>query len=191
MLRRELRQDRERRLEIGRRRVVADAALQSLDRLQKALVANRLHQIVGRRALERVDRVLVVRRHENDMDVGARTARHLESGQPGHANVEERHVGVLGGEQHLLLGTVRSDAGNHEIGPQRREAAAQIFGEPRFVIGDDRRDLAFAAHRPAASIVTSPAPASAAIDNTAIGSLMVTRDPCGNWSSMVNVAASP
>ena len=105
---------------------------------REPLVAHRLQKVVDGGALERLDRVLVERGHEHDAHVAVRAARHVESGQARHADVEERDVRRLGGEQRLRLRAVVRDPRDDELGPQRGEAVPEVVRETRLVVGDDR-----------------------------------------------------
>jgi hypothetical protein len=74
----------ERRLHVvGCRR--CGTRLQPRDRLGQALVGNGLQQVVDRRALERVEGVLVVGGDEHDVRARGGAARHVEAGQARHA----------------------------------------------------------------------------------------------------------
>ena len=58
---------------------------------------DRLQEVVDGVHLERLDRMLIVRRHEDDMRIGAtidEPACHFESGQAGHLHVQKHDVGV-------------------------------------------------------------------------------------------------
>jgi hypothetical protein len=67
-------------------------ALEPLDAAGKALVADRLQQVIHRLAVECLRRILVVGRHEDHVDGAVDAARKLDAGEAGHANVEKGHV---------------------------------------------------------------------------------------------------
>ena len=166
-----LRQQRQRRRDIGARRVGRPPFLEPRNGLCKAFVADGFQQVIHRRAFEGLHRVLVVGGDEDDMDLGLRRPRDVEAAESRHPDVEECNVRRFALEQRLRLGSVGGNAGNHELGPQRREPHLQVVREPRLVIRDDRRDRTRAVH--------------------GNGMTRVTRAPTGALSSISSRAAAP
>ena len=112
----------------------------ALDRLLQALRLDRLQQVVDRVHLERLDRVLVERGHEDDVACQLpldQPARHLEARQPGHLHVQEHHVGLqaLDGSQRLeAVGRLPHHLDVAELAEQE----AQLVARQLFVVDDDR-----------------------------------------------------
>ena len=130
------------RRDIGTRR---ERRLQALDGRLEPRCLHGLEKVVDRRALERLQRVLVVGGDEDEQRKGAvvvgpvlcQRLRRLEAAHAGHADVEEDDVRPV--RQGLLDGgfAVAGDGGNLERRPQGGELGAQTLGEQRLVFGND------------------------------------------------------
>src|SRR5690606_42020139 len=83
-----------------------DALPISLDRGQQPLLAHGLKQIVHGFPLERLDRVLIVGRHENHMAGMRQPPADIEPGQARHSDVEEgrseEHTSELQSRENLV-----------------------------------------------------------------------------------------
>ena len=157
---------REHGVERGRALGGLELALQPLDALGEALVGHGLQDVVDGIAVEGFDRVLVVGRHEHHMRARIDAPGELEAGEPRHADVEERHLGLLLVDPAQRLDAVGGERQHFELGPELGQARAQVLGEVRFVVGDEGAR----AHP---------------------GSLTVTTAPAGRFSPMASEARSP
>ena len=67
--------------------------------------------------------------------------RDLEAREPRHADVEERDVGLVVVDRAQRLEAVGGERQHLELRPERGEARAQVLGEVRLVVGDERARL--------------------------------------------------
>jgi hypothetical protein len=102
-------------------------------------------------------------------------ARHFESGQARHADVQEQDVGVVLVDQAQRLGPIARNADDVELRPDSGEPLAQVSGEVRLIVCDQRP------RRARGCLAHGVEP---------IGSASVTRVP-GCVSSIVNRARAP
>src|SRR5882762_10519219 len=96
-----------------------------------------LEDVVRGSLLERGEGVLVVRRHEHDMAAAAQLPRHLETGEPGHLDVEEQHVGRMRFDFPQGRDAVAGLRDDVELRPEGAEQLGELLAQQRFVLGDD------------------------------------------------------
>ena len=109
------------------RRRAADALLQAPDRGGEPRRRERLQHVVDGPLLERLDGVLVERRHEDDVAAAVDLARDLDPRQPRHLDVEEEDVGRVLVERTQRLDAVLDRGADQQLGPQLGECVAQAL----------------------------------------------------------------
>src|SRR2546430_11778592 len=127
--------------------------------------------------LECLERVLVVRGHEYDMNALRGASCYLQASQARHAYIEEENVRIMLLDESQGFRTVCRNAGDLQLGPSRREFFGQVGREPRLVIGNQRAGRA------------DNCRAHAGCSSGTIGKSIVTRVP-GWRSSMASVACA-
>ena len=70
-------------------------ALELVERAIEPLGLDRLQEIVDRIHREGIDRVFVIRGGEDDERIAVEALQQIESGQPGHLDVQEQHIDVV------------------------------------------------------------------------------------------------
>ena len=76
------------------RRRLCDGAAQPRDGCAQAGIDYGLEEVVDGAVFERVDRILVVRRHEDDTRFAADQARCLDTVEHGHPDIQKTDVGA-------------------------------------------------------------------------------------------------
>jgi hypothetical protein len=109
----------------------------ALHGLRQPLAADGLEHVVECRQLERLDGVLVVRGHEHHDGrvVALQVARHLEPGEVGHVDVEERGVGLGLRDQRQRLTATLGHAGHLHVLVLGQQPL-QVLARTRLVVGD-------------------------------------------------------
>ncbi len=120
-----------------------NAAPRALQRDLEPRRVDRLQQVVDRVDLERLDRVLIVGRDENDMGRRAgveHPARHLESGQPGHLDVQKHQIRLQPVDRFQRFDPVARLADDFDAA-DLAEQIAQLIPRQLLVVDDDRLQI--------------------------------------------------
>ena len=128
-----------------------DAAPRSIDRHFETRGINRLQQIVDGVDFEGLNRVLIVRRHENNVRRRTRVhhvARHFEACQPGHLDIKEDDVGLQSIDGRECLDSVAGLA-DHLDAANAPEQKAELVARQLFVVDQNG---------PQVHLTPSPAP---------------------------------
>ena len=137
---------------VERRLRLAQAGAGAREAVVEARFRERLEQVVDRMQVERLLRVLVVGRREDDAIAPAGELEHLEAGQLGHVDVEEDEVGRQLADRLRGVEAVLRLAGNGDVGMVGEVLAHQEAGE-FLVVGDEGAQRGHAADsRPGATM---------------------------------------
>src|SRR5258708_3964556 len=122
------------------RRARGEALLQPADGEPEPLLVEGLEHVVDCAALEGLDRVLVVGGDEDHVGPGADRARRLQAIDTRHVDVEEEELRAVVLEDLQHVAAVLHLAHDRELGPETREARAQLRAQQRLIVGNDGAD---------------------------------------------------
>jgi hypothetical protein len=120
-----------------------EAPAGALHRQLEPRLLDRLEQVIDGVHLERLDSVLIVRRHENDVRPVLRVEhppRHFESGQAGHLHVQKDDVGLQPVDRRKRFDAVAGLA-DYLDAPELLEQVPELVPRQLFVVDHDRAQI--------------------------------------------------